>query len=84
MAERGGDGEDEEPPFTEPVIIPCVYVSGAAVERTRHVTRVVGWTTLPDLGGATRERRIDVRIAFDDDTAQRLGDDLLSQPRRRR
>jgi hypothetical protein len=54
----------EEPPFTEPVIIDCVYVNGIEVDAEDDVVRLTGWTNLPDLGGEMAERRIVSRLAL--------------------
>lgn len=64
------------PPLTEPVIIPCLYVTGLAVEVTRHAVRLVGFVELPDLGGETHERRIAGRLAMTLEAALALRDDL--------
>lgn len=66
-----------EPVLTEPVIIPCVYLTGAAVEVSRHSVRLIGWVDLPDLGGETTERRIQVRAAMTVGAARVLRDDLV-------
>jgi hypothetical protein len=54
----------EEPPLTEPVTVQCLYVTGIAIEVSRQVARLIGWVSLPDLGGQTTERRIVVRLAM--------------------
>ena len=65
-----------EPPLNEPLIVPCLFVTGAAVERTQHVVRLVGWLATPDFGGETRERRIVVRIALPLDAARKLAREM--------
>lgn len=81
MAERGGDGEDDAP-LTEPVTIPCLFINGAAIEVTGHVMRLIGWSSMPDLGGETRERRIQVRLAMQVDGAPPLKGSLAEIVRR--
>jgi hypothetical protein len=71
-----------EPPLTEPLIVSCVYITGAAVEAAKHVVRVVGWVQLPQLGGEMDERRISVRFAMPIDAARALRDDLNKKLRR--
>lgn len=53
----------ERVPLTEPEIVPCLYVTGLAIEIADAVVRFVGWVHLPALGGETEERRIVVRFA---------------------
>lgn len=65
-----------EPPLTEPLIVPCLFVTGAAIERTAHVIRIIGWTATPSLGGEMEERRIVVRFAIPLDAARWLRDQL--------
>lgn len=67
---------EASPVLTEPVIIPCVYLTGASVEVSRHAVRLIGWVDLPDLGGETTERRIQVRAAMTVEAGQALRDDL--------
>ena len=69
---------DPEAPLTEPLIVSCVFVSGAAVERTQHIVRVVGWMNTPHLGGETEERRIVVRFAMPIDAARTLQRELAA------
>jgi hypothetical protein len=60
MAERS-----DEPPLTEPVIVPCLYVTGFAVEASEAgAVRLVGTVALPRIGGEMDERRIVVRCAM--------------------
>lgn len=73
----------EEPPLTEPLIVPCLYVTGAAVERADHAVRIVGWVHLPVLGGETDERRIVIRFAMPIDSARKLSHALASIMRER-
>lgn len=65
-----------EPPLTEPLIVPCLFVTGAAIERTQHVVRLVGWLTTLDLGGEAQERRIVARCAMAIDTARKLAREI--------
>jgi hypothetical protein len=79
------DEEDvAEIPLTEPAPITCVYITGAAIEVTRHVARTVGWAALPALDGA-KERRIEIRFAMPIDAARAywrdLGDELKGKSR---
>lgn len=64
-------------PFTEPTEIACVYVSGAAIEVSRHTVQVIAWTDIPKLGGGEPdERRIILRFVMPIDAGAKLGDDL--------
>lgn len=56
--------------LTEPVTVQDVFVTGAAVESTEHVLRVVGWVALPYLSGDETERRIVVRFVMPIDGAR--------------
>ena len=73
--------EPDPPPLTEPLIVSCIFVTGAAVERTQHVVRLVGWLTTPDLGGEAIERRIVVRFAMPIDAARRLAREIAGAVR---
>lgn len=60
MAERADD-----PPLTEPMIVPCLYVTGWAVEASEAgAVRLVGFVQMPRIGGEMDERRIVVRCAM--------------------
>ncbi len=74
-------GEFADDPLTEPELVPCLYVTGAAVEAGPHVLRIVGWVALPDLGGETTQRRIVLRCAMALDTARLLRSDLTRKLR---
>lgn len=64
-------------PLNEPVVITCVYITGAAVEATPNIMRLVGWVTMPELGGSeTNERRVAVRFAMPISAANKLRRDL--------
>lgn len=56
--------ESMEPPLTEPLLIPCLFVTGIGLELTEGVVRIVGWVQMPDLGGEAIERRIVIRMAL--------------------
>lgn len=66
----------DPPPLTEPVMVNDVFVTGAAVESSKHVVRIVGWVEMPYLTGETEERRIVVRFVIPLDAAPKLRDDL--------
>lgn len=73
---------DPSAPLTEPYQVDCVFITGAAIEVSRHVMRLIGWASLPNLGGEMDERRIMVRFAMPIDAARRLRDDMrLGLPR---
>lgn len=59
-----------QPPLTEPEIVPCLFVTGLAIEIADSVVRLVGWVTLPSLGGETEERRIVMRVAMSNTQAR--------------
>lgn len=67
----------EDAAFTEPNVIPDVFVTGAAVESSNHIVRIVGWVQLPYLSGDAEERRIVVRFVMAADVAIGLRDDLI-------
>jgi len=58
-------------PLTEPIIRPCVFITGWGVEISDSV-RLIGWCELPDLGGETRERRIEIRAAMTNPVGREL------------
>lgn len=62
----------DSPPLTEPEVIPCVFLTGGAIEAGESTVRFVGWVQLPMLGGETEERRIQVRFAMPVDNATAL------------
>jgi hypothetical protein len=66
------DGEAQElPPTTEPAIVNSVFITGMAVEVADTSVRTVGWEQTTDFGGGEMaERRIVIRVAMSDDTAQ--------------
>lgn len=69
------EGPDEA--FTEPLIVPCLYVTGAAIDASDITTvRVVGWVSLPHITGETAERRIVVRFAMPNDAGRALANAL--------
>lgn len=83
--EKGIEMSAEEfpPPLTEPLIVPCLYVTGLAVEIEGNVVRVIGWTHVPAIGGETEERRITVRFTMPMNATRRLRDDLNKKLGRR-
>lgn len=71
-------------PFTEPFDIDCVFVTGIAIQLTRHVLQLVGWTELPSVDETEDERRVVMRIAVPLDVAADLQEKLarlVSGPR---
>jgi hypothetical protein len=60
---RSLDGT-EEAPMTEPVIVPCLFITGMAFEVSHGSVRIVAWCEMPDLGGEMRERRVVARLAM--------------------
>lgn len=70
---------EEEVGLTEPSIVDDVFVTGAAVEISDHVVRVVGWVQLPHLAGDAKERRIVVRFVMPLDVAVRLRDEMAKR-----
>jgi len=68
--------EAPEPPFSEPEIVPCLWTSGLALEINDTVVRIVGWATMPHLGGEMDERRICIRFAMANVTARKLAEEL--------
>lgn len=73
----------EQVALTEPVIVQDVFVTGAAVESSSHVMRIVGWVQLPYLSGDAEERRIVVRFVMPTDAAVKLLDDMVKHLTRR-
>jgi hypothetical protein len=62
-----------EPPLSEPLIVPCLSVSGFAISAGVHVVHFVGWETTPEVeGDHPKERRIVVRFDMPLDTAGAL------------
>lgn len=66
------------PSLSEHVQVPCLFVTGIAVETTRHIVRFVGWVLLPNLGDGPDENRICIRFVMPKDAAIKLRDDLDS------
>lgn len=66
----------ELPPLNEPVIIPCLFLNGIDAVLEAEVVRLVGWATMPALGGETEERRIAIRAVITPSTARKLSIDL--------
>ena len=67
------------PPLTEPEIVPCLFITGGAIEAGESTLRLVGWVQLPALGGETEERRIQVRLAMPLGAAMTLHRDLTKE-----
>jgi hypothetical protein len=65
-------------PFTEPVPINCLFVSGTACEFTDSFTRIVAWVSLPALPAEPHERRIIARLVLPNDVARALKRELRS------
>ena len=63
-------------PLTEPVIIPCVFVSAVSVLASDGIFRFVGWVEMPPLGGEVEERRIVVRFVMTREATRIFRDDL--------
>jgi hypothetical protein len=59
-------------PFSEPVPIPCLFVSGTACEFLAGFTRIVAWVSLPALPAEPHERRIIGRWVLPEDVARAL------------
>lgn len=62
----------DDAPMTEPIVVPCLHLTGMGIEFSPTGVRFVGWVNLPDLGGETRERRIAIRFATSDGMAREL------------
>lgn len=77
MAREGKDGRRREFDLTEPVIIPCIFITGGSWEISQGSVRLVGWTEMPDLGDLQKEKRISVRIAMTRRTAREIAGPLL-------
>lgn len=61
---------DENPPLTEPLIIPDVFATGVDVERVNGVVRLISWATHGD------EHRIVNRLVLPDAVARAMIRDL--------
>ena len=72
MATKGFEG----PPLTEPVEVPCLFITGISMEMREHIICAVGWIELPSFGGETEERRIALRFALPTSAAQTMCSDL--------
>lgn len=66
----------EEPPLTEPKLMPSLFVNGFSLEVTSGVVHLVAWVKIPDLGGEEEERRIVARLDMPTATARLLAADL--------
>ena len=70
------------PPITEPVIVDCLYSTGASVERVPHAVSMTFWVHTPEIGtdddgeyeaaftGDSGERGIVARLAMPLDVAR--------------
>lgn len=65
-----------EPPLSEPLVVPCLFITGMAIEPSDYVIRLVGWVQLPMLGGEADERRIVIRFVMPIDAARGLRNGL--------
>lgn len=59
-------------PLTEPEIVPCLFVTGNAVDTSTGCIRLIAWSHMPALGGEMEERRIVARIAMSEAIAHEL------------
>ncbi len=57
--------------MTEPIIVPCLFVTGLAVEAEESFVRIVGWVDLPE-AGYDSERRIISRVVLPESVARLL------------
>lgn len=55
---------EQDSPLTEPEIIQCLYITGIGIEIADAVVRLVGWVSVPSMGGESEERRIVMRCAM--------------------
>lgn len=79
---RPKNGESQAAPLTEPVIIACPYLTGMDVVFEGPIARFVGWVEIPNLGGETTERRIQLRCAMPIDAVRAIHErvaDLLKR-----
>jgi hypothetical protein len=65
-----------EAPFTEPVPIPCLFISGTACEFLAGFVRIVAHVTLPNLPDEPHERRIVGRWVLPENVARALQREL--------
>ena len=63
-------------PLTEPETVPCLLVTGAAIDTAYGIIRIVGWNHCPVLTSETEERRIVVRMALTESAARNLAREL--------
>lgn len=69
-------------PFSEPVPIPCLFVSGTACEFLDSFARIVAWVSLPALPAEPHERRIIARLVLPNEVARALMRELQKGLRR--
>jgi hypothetical protein len=67
-----------EPPLSEPVIVPDLFVSGVHVTPEPSCVRFVGWATTGDAEGEIPERQIVVRFSMSEAASRKLRRDLSS------
>ncbi|TIS37542.1 hypothetical protein [Mesorhizobium sp.] len=59
------NGNDTPPRLTEPEPLPCLFVTGFVIQMAdEHVTRIIFWVELPEVGDRERELRIQARVAM--------------------
>ena len=56
------------PPITEPVIVDCLYSTGASVERVPHAISMTFWVHTPEIGSDDDGEYV---AAFKDDSGER-------------
>jgi hypothetical protein len=69
---------EQEPPVSEPLIIPDVIVDAVEVRGGRHVVRFVGLATVPSIGREPEERRVTLRFTMALDVAREFWTDLAA------
>jgi hypothetical protein len=60
----------EQPPITEPEIIPCLFINGTDIEAADTVIKFTSWVLAR--GGGDDERRIVSRVAMSNAQARSL------------
>lgn len=68
--------DDEPSALTEPVVVPCLFLTGVGVELNSGIVRFVGWTEMPDFGSEVTERRIAMRVSLPAEAARELAADI--------
>lgn len=68
---------DSPPRMTEPVVVPCHFLTGLDAQVIEgDLIRVTGWVDLPIVGYDGPERRIVARVVMPNDVARGLLRDL--------